>query len=154
MRAIPTEPCLGLVHAFEKGPDGSFAATAYQDSGGVWTIGWGHALSGPTEETWDQAKADAQALADIAAAAAGVDAALGPVPQLTPGQFAACIDFAFNEGVSRFANSTFCSYIRTGNMALAPNELKRWVYGKVNGVERELPGLVKRRAAELAVWRT
>ena len=153
MRPIPQQPCLGLIHTFEKGPDGSFAATAYQDSGGVWTIGWGHALHGPTTETWDQAQADAQALADLQTAANGVCAALETVVDgLTDGQYAACIDFAFNLGVRAFAGSTLCHFIRTGQMTLVPAQFGVWVYGKVRGVEARLPGLVTRRAAEVKVW--
>ena len=149
MRPIPQAPCLALIHAFEKGPNGSFAATAYQDPGGVWTIGWGHALAGPTDAVWTLAQADAQALTDLAYAAAGVSAALASViDTLTDGQYAACIDLAFNIGVHAFATSTLARLINEGNMTLAPLQFGRW--NEQNGVV--LPGLVKRRAAEVDVW--
>src|SRR5271168_4968009 len=115
MRPIPTEPCLGLIHAFEKGPGGSFAASAYKDPVGVWTIGWGHALPGPTDAVWTEAQADEQALTDLGTAAEGVYAALGGLVAdgLTDGQYAALIDFAFNAGVSNFSNSTLCLRVRS-----------------------------------------
>lgn len=154
MRPVPIVPCLGLIHAFEKGPNGSFAATAYQDSGGVWTIGWGHVLPGPTEETWDQAQADTQAVADAHTAADGVSTALGDIVDgLTDGQYAALIDFTFNLGVGAFEGSTLCRLVKEGNMVLAPGEFGKWVYGTVDGQKVVLPGLVRRRAAEVAVWK-
>jgi lysozyme len=159
IRPIPVEPCLGLIHAFEKGPEGSFAATPYKDPVGVWTIGWGHALQ--TEDAgapypWTEARADQQALVDLATAAEGVYAALGGLTAdgLTDGQYAACIDFAFNAGVSNFSNSTLCLRIKSGQLSAVPNEFNRWVYGRVNGVETKLMGLVARRAAEVRVWLT
>jgi lysozyme len=156
VRPIPTQPCLGLIHAFEKGPGGSFAADAYLDPVGVWTIGWGHALPGPTDEVWTEAQADEQAITDLGTAAAGVCAALGEAvyAPLTDGQYAACIDFAFNAGVSNFSNSTLCLRIRSNQFAAVPGEFNKWVYGRVNGVEQKLLGLVARRAAEVRVWLT
>ena len=158
MRPVPAEPCLGLISAFEKGPDGSFAAEPYKDPVGVWTVGWGHALADQNAGApypWDKARADQQALDDLQTAAQGVCASLGTVvDSLTEGQYAACIDFAFNCGVSAFANSTLSQRIRTGQLAAVPNEFGKWKYGRVNGVETVLPGLVTRRAAEVRVWLT
>lgn len=159
MRPVPAAPCLGLIHEFEKGPNGSFAATRYLDPAGYPTIGWGHKLSGifdPLyEKTLTPAEADALALQDLAAAAQGVCNAIPSVAgSLTEGQYAALIDFVFNLGAGAFAGSTMCHYINTGNMALAPLQFGLWVHGRVNGVEQVLPGLVRRRAAEKAVWNT
>lgn len=156
MRAIPTAACLALVHEFE-GSQGAFEATRAQDPAGNWEIGWSHKLSGPDDPLWfatfDQDQADAQALADLATAARGVCVALGDVAaSLTDNQYAACIDFAYNEGVSRFAGSTLCHRIVTGSMGLVPAEFGKWVYGSQDGVEVKLNGLVRRRAAEVQVW--
>jgi lysozyme len=76
------------------------------------------------------------------------------VGSLTDGQYAALIDFVFNVGAGAFNGSTLCHYIRTGNMVLAPGQFGLWVHGRVNGQEVVLPGLVRRRAAEVAVWNT
>lgn len=158
MRPVPAAPCLALIHAFE-GSNGSFEPNRVQDPGGLWEIGWSHKLLGQSDPLWDvtitRAEADALALEDLGKAAAGVCLALGPVvDELTDGQYAVCLDFAYNEGVGRFCGSTFCHYIVIGNMALAPLELPKWVYGHVDGVEQVLPGLVRRRQAELDVWKT
>jgi lysozyme len=154
VRPIPTVPCLGLIHEFEKGPDGTFAPKAYKDPVGVWTIGWGHALPGPVDWTWTEGQADQQALLDLADAAEGVCDALTEIiaDGLREGQYAALIDFAFNVGVGNFRNSTLCRLIKSGNMVLAPGEFGKWVYGHEGGKPVVLPGLVRRRSAEVAVW--
>lgn len=156
MRPIPTAPCLGLVHQFEQGPGGGFAATRYEDPDGYPTIGWGHKLIGPADPLWDvtltASEADAEAIQDLTISAKGVCAALPSVDALTPGQYAALIDFAFNLGVGAFAGSTLCLYVRTGAFHLVPDQFRLWVHGRVNGVETVLPGLVRRRNAEIAVW--
>jgi lysozyme len=156
MRPIPSAPCLALIHAFEQGPKGGFAPTPYPDPGGLLTIGWGHLIK--PGETFpvpiDEAKADALALADLTTAATGVSSALLPavLAKLTDGQYAACIDFAYNLGVGAFRGSTLCHLVNAGNFALVPDAFRKWVYGRVNGVETVLQGLVRRRNAEVDVW--
>lgn len=156
MRPIPQAPCLSLIHEFEQGPGGGFAAKPYQDPSGFWTQGWGHRLPGPPSALsfpWTLAQADAQALLDLTDAATGVSAALpAVVSSLTDGQYAACIDFAFNLGVTAFRGSTLCFYINTGNMVLAPGQFLLWDHERINGVEQISAGLIRRRQAEVAVW--
>jgi len=153
MRAVPWEPCLGLIHEFEKGPEGTFSATPYRDPAGHWTNGWGHRCSqGAPPITAEQA--DQQARIDLSAAANGVCTVLGDplVEMLTEGQYAALIDFTFNEGMGRFAGSTLAHYIKVGAMHLVPGEFRRWIYSHVNGVATVEQGLVRRRNTEIAVW--
>lgn len=154
MRLVPAGPCLSLIHEFEQGPHGGFAAAAYQDPSGYWTIGWGHRMAAYEDVVWTQAQADQQALFDLTDAATGVCAALpAVVSTLTDGQYAACIDFAFNLGVTAFRGSTLCHYIATGNLMLALGQFALWNHERINGVEQMSPGLTRRRAAEVAVWR-
>ena len=63
---------------------------------------------------------------------------------MTDGQKAAFLSFAFNVGTSAFCDSTLARKANAGDMAGACAELSRWT--RAGG--RELPGLVKRRAAE------
>jgi lysozyme len=158
MRLIPAAPCLGLIHEFEQGPNGGFAATRYADPSGYPTIGWGHRLTGILDPLYNAtinlAQADALALKDLTDAATGVCAAIpAVVGGLTDGQYAACIDFAFNLGVTAFRGSTLCFYIRTGNLVLAPGEFVKWDHERINGVEQVSAGLLRRRQAEVACWR-
>lgn len=156
MRPVPVDPCLALIHAFE-GNAGQFEPRRSLDPAGNSEIGWSHKLSDPDDPIWfatlDADAADALAIDDLTKAAQGVCSALGAVvDDLSTGQYAACIDFAYNEGVGRFAGSTLCHYVQIGNMALAVAEFPKWVYAHVNGVAVEEPGLVRRRAAEVDVW--
>lgn len=152
MRAIPTEPCLGLIHTFE-GRNGQFEAQATQDPSGNWEIGWSHKLPGPTDEVWDLQHADHQALVDLGVAAQGVCDALGAtVNGLTAGQYAALIDFTYNEGVEAFTGSTLCQLVLSGALHLVPAEFGKWVYETVDGVKKVEPGLVRRRKADTTVW--
>jgi lysozyme len=153
MRDIPQEPCLGLIHEFEKGPDGTFAATPYLDSTGNWTNGWGHrcAQDAPAVTIL---QANDQALADLAIAAQGVCDAISatPLSDLTEGQYAALIDLTFNIGVQNFTNSTLCHYVNVGALHLVPDQFRVWNKGHVDGALVVLPGLTRRREAEVAVW--
>lgn len=156
MRPIPTEPCLGLIHQFE-GRAGKFEPRRTMDPAGNWEIGWSHKLAGDADPLWiatlDAEQADNLALADLAAAASGVCDAVGQMAdQLTDGQYAALIDFAYNVGVAAFAGSTLCHMVRMGNLARAPAEFGKWVYAHVNGRPVLEPGLVRRRQAEMAVF--
>lgn len=63
---------------------------------------------------------------------------------MTDGQKAAFVSFAFNVGNRAFCDSTLARKANAGDMAGACAELSRWT--RAGG--RELPGLVKRRAAE------
>ncbi len=156
MRDIPFDINLRLIHAFE-GKNGTFEATRQQDPGGLWEIGWSHRLTGPEDPDWDAtydaARADAVARLDLTRAASGVCEAVGAaISDLNDGQYAALIDFTYNVGTGVFLQSTLCRLVVAGNHVQAALEFPKWVYGKVNGVETILPGLVRRRKAELDCW--
>lgn len=63
---------------------------------------------------------------------------------LADNQKAAFLSFAFNVGNGAFCKSTLVRKANTGDLIGACAELSRWVMAG----GRELPGLVKRRAAE------
>ena len=120
--------------------------TAYQDSGGVWTIGRGH--TGPEVHAglvWTQAQADAAFMADLAAAAADVRKF---APNCTQGQFDALTDFAYNCGAGNLQTSTLLRLHNGGNHNAAAAQFGQWVHD--NGVI--LGGLVKRRAYEALLY--
>lgn len=64
----------------------------------------------------------------------------------TPKALGAITDFAYNLGVARYRASTLRRKINDGDWEAARYELMRWT----RGGGRVLPGLVKRRKAELA----
>jgi lysozyme len=65
----------------------------------------------------------------------------------TPGRLAALTDFAFNCGVGALKASTLRRKVNAGDWDAVPAELMKWV----NGGGRRLPGLVRRREAEVAI---
>ena len=85
--------------------------------------------------------------ADLMEAEAAVSVRLVRVP-LTDNQFAALVSFVFNEGEGAFAQSTLLRKLNEGGYGLVPACLKSWIFagGRVQ------PGLVRRRAAEAALW--
>lgn len=132
---------LALVRAYE-----GLRLEAYQDTSGVWTIGYGHAQGVRPGDRISAERAELLLQADMMAAGQAVTR-LVKVP-LTDHQFAALVSFVFNEGEGRFANSTLLRKLNQGGYGLVPSCLRSWIFdnGKV------LPGLVRRRAAEAALW--
>lgn len=125
---------------------------AYPDpatGGPPWTIGWGS--TGPDVgpgARWTQAEADARLAEEIARLAAAIDEmALGPLSEHQKG---ALISFAYNVGETALARSSLARLIREGRFADAAGEFLRW--NRAGG--RVLPGLVRRRRAERAMFMT
>lgn len=117
--------------------------TAYQDTGGVWTIGYGH--TGPEVHqglVWTQDQADAALLRDTASAQAAVRGNVS-VP-LTQGQYDALTSLVMNIGTGAFARSTLLRLLNQGNYRGAADQFLRW--NMDNG--HVVPGLTNRRMAE------
>lgn len=124
---------------------------AYRCPAGVWTIGWGH--TGRDVQpgmTCTAAQARAWLLADLDSAAASVDALI-TVP-LSDQQRGALASFVFNLGTHALKGSTLRKRLNAGDYAGAAAEFCRWTKAQVDGAIVELPGLVKRRAAESALF--
>ncbi len=68
--------------------------------------------------------------------------------ELNQNQYDACVLLTFNIGIGAFQKSTLLKEINRGNFHLVPGQFMRWV----NGGGKKLPGLVRRRAAEAALW--
>ena len=135
---------LALTEQFE-----GLQLTAYQDPVGVWTIGYGHTGNDVQPGlTITQEQASALLLQDVASAVAAVNR-LVTVP-LTQNQFDALVDFTFNVGQGNLTSSTLLRELNAGNTAGAAAQFLVWVYA--GGVQ--LPGLVKRRQAEAALFQS
>lgn len=120
--------------------------TAYQDTGGVWTIGYGRAHGVNRGDSCTAEQAEAWLREDLAEAEETVDR-LVDVP-LHDNQFAALVSFVFNVGFVLFSKSTILRKLNEGGYDLVPTYLRAWVFD--NG--KQQPGLVKRRAAESQLW--
>ena len=122
--------------------------TAYQDNGGVWTIGWGYTGDTVKENlVWTQEKADECLLVT---AMKVIDEALSASPVLktsTVQRQAAIADFIYNLGIGNYKASTLKKYVDKENWASAYTEIKKWN----KGGGKVLKGLIIRREKEASL---
>jgi lysozyme len=116
---------------------------AYQDQGGIWTVGYGH--TGPEVHdgyTITAAQADQLLAHDVTTAENAVKRFV--TVALTQNEFDAMVDLAFNIGAGNFLKSTLLRLVNQNNFAAAADQFARWnkVSGKVNA------GLARRRMSE------
>ncbi|MDE1511993.1 lysozyme [Serratia nevei] len=120
---------------------------AYQDSVGVWTIGYGWTQPvdgkkiGPGMVI-DQATADRLLKCGVVQYEQGVNQLVKV--NITQGQFDALVSFAYNLGLRSLSASTLLRKLNAGDQQGAADEFGKWV--NAGGVR--LNGLVKRREAE------
>ncbi len=143
---------IALIQRFEgcarRRADGMIAAYPDPGTGGApWTIGWGATGPGIGPGTvWSQAQCDARLEQDIARHARDVDRALADAPT-SQSQFDALVSFHFN--TVAITRATLTRKHRAGDHGGAAVEFARW--NRAGG--RVLPGLVRRREAEAALYR-
>ncbi|WP_151745496.1 lysozyme [Acinetobacter calcoaceticus] len=121
--------------------------SAYDDSTGVWTIGYGTTrypngkrVSEGDRCTLEQAKAYMQH--DLKIFERAVNSSV-KVP-LKQNQFDALVSLAYNIGVGAFKHSTLLKKLNSGDYTEAENQFDVWV----NAGGKRLQGLVNRRAME------
>jgi lysozyme len=151
---------VALIQQFEgcarRRPDGRYEAYPDPGTGGApWTIGWG--ATGPDHfatdrgarigpgTVWTGAQCNARLEADLARYAADVARAIGSATT-SQAQFDALTSFHYNTGA--IARASLTRKHVAGDHAGAAREFARWV--RAGG--RTLPGLVRRRAAEAALY--
>lgn len=123
----------------------SLELDAYLCPAGVWTVGYGHTGDVKPGDHITEHQADAILDVDLAKFERGVE---GLAPGATENEFSAFVSFAFNLGVAALARSTLLQKFLAGDKAGAAAEFLKWTYAKGH----VLPGLVKRRAAERALF--
>lgn len=135
---------LSLIKRFE-----GCRLTSYQDSVGIWTVGYGHTGSLVTkgmaitqQEADDLLRHDAKAAERCVSSLVSVE--------LTQHEFDALCSFVFNVGCGNFRNSTMLKRLNAGDHDAAAQEFKRW--DKAGG--EVLAGLTKRREAEAQLFET
>jgi GH24 family phage-related lysozyme (muramidase) len=140
------EPARRIVKEFE-----GCRLQAYLCSAGKPTIGYGHTgLDVQLGRTITQQQAEALLELDLRRFAAGIHDMISSSRTLGGNQQAALISWAFNVGLGAVETSTLRRRINAGESAVVVvrEELPRW-----NKVEGEVsPGLVRRRAAEVALF--
>ena len=118
--------------------------TAYQDSGGVWTNGYGNTHGVVPGSTITQQQAAANLSDNIQNSVNDVNQLV--TVQLTQEEFDALVDFDFNLGRGNLATSTLLSRLNAGEFAEAAAQVDRW--DRCDGTV--LAGLLRRRQAETA----
>lgn len=160
---------LDLIKSFEGIPDGDKTTPnfdPYLDPVGIWTIGYGHAITvggkflrGAADKQRAYALypggitlKQAEDLLNGELVNYGRDVLAAVKVELTDNQFAALVSFAFNAGVSALRSSTLLKKLNNGDYTGAAAEFAKWNKGTINGKKVELKGLTRRRAAEAALF--
>jgi len=166
LRAV-NQATIELIKQYEGLGDGKPQTSAidpYLDPVGIWTIGWGHAIvyqGRMLRGTADQAtvnqlypggitEAQAEALLSGDLMNTGRDVSAAVTVPLNDNEFGALTSFTFNLGIGNLKSSTLLKKLNAGDRAGAADEFGKWV----NAGGKPLPGLVKRRAAERALFLT
>jgi lysozyme len=119
--------------------------TAYLDSVGVWTIGYGH--TGPDVHpglVWTDEQVEAAFAKDLERFERAVSESIRamPIPQHA---FDALVSFAYNVGVGAFKSSTLVRLLNAGDMAGAARQFDRWhipaeITSRRNGEREQFKG--------------
>ncbi|EOG8089777.1 TPA: lysozyme [Enterobacter roggenkampii] len=125
--------------------------TAYQDSVGVWTIGygWTKPVDGkPIRAGMTIKQETAERLLKTGLVSYENDVSRLVKVDLTQGQFDALVSFTYNLGARSLSTSTLLRKLNAGDYAGASDEFLRW--NKAGG--KVLNGLTRRREAERALF--
>lgn len=127
--------------------------TAYQDSVGVWTIGygWTQPVDGKPIRAGMTIKLEtAERLLKTGLVSYESDVSRLVKIGLTQGQFDALVSFTYNLGARSLSTSTLLRKLNAGDYAGAADEFLRW--NKAGG--KVLNGLTRRREAERALFQS
>lgn len=141
-----SEKGIALIKQFE-----GCKLTAYQDSVGVWTIGygWTQPVDGKAIRSGMTIKQEtAERLLKTGLVSYESDVSRLVKVDLTQGQFDALVSFTYNLGARSLSTSTLLRKLNAGDYAGAANEFLRW--NKAGG--KVLNGLIRRREAERALF--
>lgn len=144
----PSKNCIDLIKKFE-----GFRSESYQDSVGVWTVGYGSTM-------WPDGKKvqpgqrmtiqEAEAVMTWELTRKGKEILSGlPTTIINQNQYDALISFAYNLGVGALLKSTLFKKLKVNpNDPSIRTEFMRWV----NAGGKRLTGLVGRREAEANLY--
>jgi len=129
-----------------------FRSQSAQLPDGRWTVGYGHTKSARGGVTISEADASALLQYDLIEVTNTVnDLVFTPITQ---NQFDSLVCFAFNVGLDAFRASTVLRRINEGSMLQAAWSLEMWRKAEFEGQEFVVDALVRRRAAEKALFLT
>ena len=134
-----------LIKTFE-----GFRAKASQLDDGGWTIGYGHTLTARQGASVSQADAEALLLYDLINVSHAVNE--WSYTPLTQNEFDALVSFAFNIGVTNFRRSSTLRRLNEGRKLEAALAMELWRKSDMDGTRIVIDSLVRRRAAEKALF--
>lgn len=132
---------LNLIKKYE-----GFSAQAYRCPAGILTIGYGSTTDVHSSMIITEGEAAERLREDVEDAVRLVNKHI--TRPLSQNQFDSLVSLSFNIGGGNFRKSTLLKYINTGKFLEASEQFLRW--DKVKG--KTVPGLVKRRAEEKAIF--
>lgn len=144
----PSKNCIDLIKKFE-----GFRSESYQDSVGVWTVGYGSTM-------WPDGKKvqpgqrmtiqEAEAVMTWELTRKGKEILSGlPTTIINQNQYDALISFAYNMGVGALLKSTLFRKVKVNpNDETIRAEFGRWI----NAGGKPLKGLITRRKAEANLY--
>jgi lysozyme len=134
-----------LIMAFE-----GFRPKAARLDDGRWTIGYGHTLTAREGAQVTEADGEALLLYDLIKAAHAVNEHV--FAPLTQNQFDALASFVFNIGVREFRGSPTLRRLNEGRPLEAALTMELWRKADLQGERIVIDALVRRRAAEKALF--
>lgn len=141
---IPSKTAVDFIKKWEQ-----CRLEAYEDVGGIWTIGWGTTGPGIQEGLKvGQNTADAMLLGHVKEVGLTLTDILGNQSGLNQNQFDALTSFCYNTGTSAFRKSTMLKLLKVKDFLGASEQFMLWnhVGGKV------VNGLTARRQGEKALF--
>ena len=142
-----TRSCIELVKRFE-----GFRPSAAKTPDGGFTLGYGHTLTAREGAVVSEADADALLRFDLSRVAFMLDEAL--LAPVNDNQFSALISFAFNIGPENFRGSSAARHLAEGAYLQAAAAIELWRRADFDGDALVVDALVRRRAAEKALFLT
>ena len=136
-----SEEGLELIKSFE-----GCETTAYQDSVGVWTIGYGHTKGVEEGQTCSIEDAETM-LSDEMVEYEGYINNMVKV-ELEQHEFDALVAWVYNLGPTNLGESTMLKVLNDGQFGRVPDEMRRWNRAGGQGLQ----GLVRRREAEALLF--
>lgn len=136
---------LELIKSFE-----GFRETATRLPDGRWTIGYGHVRTAREGLTISEADAEDLLLYDIRP----VEVAIAPMlyAPVMQNQFDALVSLAFNISPAQFRDSDVLRNLNAGDYLAAANSFDQWRRARIHGRVMIVDALVRRRAAEKALF--
>ena len=127
-----------------------FRAKAAQLDDGRWTVGYGHTVTAREGAEITEADAEALLLYDLIHAAHAVNEHV--YAPLSQNQFDALVSFAFNIGPRAFKSSPTVRRLNEGRTLEAALAMELWRKADLDGERIVIDALVRRRAAEKALF--